>query len=306
MSSEGAFSRVCLVISSFKNDAAVFELLEGARDSLPRFARVLVVDSLGSGDFERGLRERGLDRYVDYHCYPENLGSAGNLSRRLELAAQSSAEFAYAVNHDGTVDASAIAQLVSLADRAPQPLGALYPLRRMTERAGAFDVTGRYRFPFTAIRSHQRPEQELSPVFWSSSNGALYSLAPVRRGLLPYADLWMGFEDLGYGWLLQQQGYRQFAARDVTVDDSYEYRKSPVGYVTRKPAWYAYYYARNLLLTARRTEQPALVQGLALSRVMLELGVTLALRPDKKARLLATAEGMLDGLRNRSGKWRFP
>ena len=301
-----SFARVCLAISSFKNDAAVFELLEGARDALPRFARVLVVDSLGSGDFERGLRERGLDRHVAYHCYPENLGSAGNLSRRLELAAQTSADFVYAVNHDGTVDSAAISRLVSLTERAPQPLGALYPLRRMTERAGAFDVTGRYRFPFTAIRSHHRPAEELSPVFWSSSNGALYALEPVRRGLLPYADLWMGFEDLGYGWLLQRSGYHQFAARDVTVEDGYEYRKSPVGYVTRKPSWYAYYYARNLLLTARRTEQPALVQGLALSRVMLELGVTLALRPDKKARLLATAEGMLDGLRNRSGKWRFP
>ena len=36
------------------------------------------------------------------------------------------------------------------------------------------------------------------------------------------------------------------------------------------------------------------------------MGVTLALRPEKKARLLATAEGLLDGLRNRSGKWRVP
>jgi len=298
--------RVCLAISSFKNDGAVFDLLMAARDALPSFTRVLVVDSLGSGDFERGLAERRLTAHVDYHCYAENLGSAGNLSRRLQLAADTSADFVYAVNHDGSVDPNAISSLVDLAGNATGPLGALYPLRRMTQRAGAFDVTGRHRFPFTAIRSQRRPKRELSPVSWSSSNGALYALEPVRRGLLPYADLWMGFEDLGYGWLLQQNGYRQFAARDVIVDDSYEYWKSPVGYVVHKPAWYAYYYARNLLLTTRRTEQPPLVQGLALSRVLLELGVTLALRPDKRARLLATAEGMLDGLRNRGGKWRFP
>lgn len=299
-------SRVCLAISSFKNDAEVLALLERARPTLRRFATVLVVDSLGSGSFAQALAQGGFTPWVTYHCFPENLGSAGNLATRLELAGQSHADFVYAVNHDGDLDADAIARLVALADGATGPLGAIYPLRRMSERGNAFDITGRYRFPFTAIRSYRAPVHALSPVYWSSSNGALYALAPVRRGLLPYADLWMGFEDLGYGWLLERSGYRQYVARDVSVADGYEYRKSPVGYVTRKPSWYAYYYARNLLVTTRRTEQPLVVQGLALSRVLLELGVTLALRSNKRARLSATAQGIRDALLNRTGKWRLP
>lgn len=298
--------RVALTIASFKNDAQVLSVLRSAREVLPRFATVLVVDSLGTGQFQQALNDAGLSPWVTYHCFGQNLGSAGNFAQRLSLAARTPAEFAYAVNHDGDVKAQAIERLVELSERAGGPLGALYPLRRMINRGGAFDVTGRYRFPFTAIRSHAVPEAELSPVFWSSSNGALYSLAPVRAGLLPFEDLWMGFEDLGYGWLMHGAGYRQYAARDVHVDDDYEYRATKVGHVTRKPAWYAYYYARNLLLTARRTRQPTTVRGLALSRVVLELGVTLALRTEKRARLAFTARGIIDGLHDRGGKWRLP
>jgi GT2 family glycosyltransferase len=298
--------RICLAISSFNNDREVLELLDGLEGSLQRFASILVVDSLGTGMFVNELERRGLTDLVRYHCVPENLGSAGNLARRLHLASREAADFVYAVNHDGRVSANAIEQLVQLAETSPNPLGALYPLRRMVQRGGAFDVTGRYRFPLTAIRSKRPPREAIAPVYWSSSNGALYALAPVRAGLLPDATLWMGFEDLAYGWLLESAGYRQFVARDVQVEDPYEYRRTPVGYVTRKPSWYAYYYARNLILAARRTRQPPAVRGLAVTRVVFELGVTLVLRRDKKARLLATTQGLLDALRNRSGKWRLP
>jgi len=298
--------RVALTIASFKYDEQILQLLERVKTDLPRFGAILVVDSIGTGRLPAALAAAGLSEFVSYHCFPQNLGSAGNFAQRLALASKTNAEFAYAVNHDGDVRPEAIERLVRLAERAPGPLGAIYPMRRMINRGGAFDVTGRYRFPFTAIRTQQPPRLELTPVFWSSSNGALYALAPVRTGLLPCADLWMGFEDLGYGWLLHGAGYRQFAARDVHVDDDYEYRATKVGHVTRKAAWYAYYYARNLLLTARRTGQPATVKGLALSRVMLELGVTLALRTEKKARLGFTARGIIDGLQDRGGKWRLP
>lgn len=299
-------SRVALAVASFKNDQQVLDALSKLASDLHRFARVLVVDSIGTGALPARLKELGLDAVVTYECAERNLGSAGNLAQRLALAAQSSAEFVYAVNHDGDVQLDAIESLVDLADRAPGPLGALYPLRRMVNREGAFDVTGRYRFPFTAVRSHTTPAAELTPVYWSSSNGALYALSPVRKGLLPFSDLWMCYEDLGYGWQLHASGYTQFVARDVCVDDDYEYRRTRVGHVTRKPNWYAYYYARNLLLTARRTRQPVAVRGLVLSRVLLELGVTAALRSDKRARLSYTVQGIVDGLRGRGGKWRLP
>lgn len=298
--------RVCLAISSFRNDDALLQLLGRQRDALRHFARVLVVDSLGTGELPRRLSELAPTARVEYHCFPENLGSAGNLARRLSLAGSGPGDFAYGLNHDGDLQPDAIVQLVRLADSAIGPLGALFPLRRMTERGGKFDRTGQARFPFTAIRSKAPPREPLSDVFWSSSNGALYALEPVRKGLLPFAELWMGYEDLGYGWLLHQNGYRQYVARDVRIDDGYEYRKSVAGPITNKPSWYAYYFARNLLLAASLTRQPFPVRTLALARVTLELGVTLALRNEKKARLLATAEGIVDGLRHRTGKWRRP
>jgi GT2 family glycosyltransferase len=299
-------ARVCLALSSFKNDQQVLALLQGARADLPRFARVLVVDSLGTGQMPARLAEAGLADLVQYECASANLGSAGNLARRLSLAAQTSADFVYTTNHDGDVSPSAIERLVTLAQNALGPVGAIYPLRKMSDRGGAFDMTGRFRFPMTAVRSMRPPSAELSPVFWSSSNGALYALAPTRQGLLPMAELWMGYEDLGYGWLLHGHGFRQFLARDVQVVDGYEYKKTPVGYVTNKPSWYAYYFARNLLLAARRTQQPGAVRLAALSRVLLEFGITAALRSDKKARLSAVAAGLFDGLRDRGGKWRLP
>jgi len=298
--------RVALTIASFKNDEQVLDVLRRVQSALPRFASVLVVDSIGTGRLPQALAQAGLADLVSYRCFDHNLGSAGNFAQRLALASETAAEFAYAVNHDGDVRVEAIERLVELSERAEGPLGALYPMRRMTNRGGAFDVTGRYRFPFTAVRTRRAPSSELTPVFWSSSNGALYSLAPVRAGLLPFSDLWMAYEDLGYGWLLHSAGYRQFAARDVHVDDDYEYRATKLGHVTSKPAWYAYYYARNLQLIARRTHQPVAVRGLVFSRIILELGVTLAFRTEKKTRLALLARGMIDGLHGRGGKWRLP
>lgn len=299
-------ARVCLAISSFRNDGTVLELLAKQGAALASFGRVLVVDSLGTGSFPAELAKLSLPCAIEYHCFESNLGSAGNLAQRLALAAAGPGDFVYAVNHDGDLQLDAIAQLVRLAHSVAGELGAIYPLRRMTQRRGAFDVTGRFRFPFTALRSMTPPRQALSPVYWSSSNGALYALTPIRRGLLPFAELWMGFEDLAYGWLLRSHGYEQLVARDVRVDDGYEYRKVGASHVIDKPSWYAYYYARNMLLVPWLTQQPLWVHGLAWLRVLLELLVTLLLRTDKKARLLATVEGMADGARHVRGKWHLP
>lgn len=297
---------VCLAISSFRNDVTVLRLLERIAQPQVDYARILVVDSLGTGTFQSELERRGWSGRVDYHCVDRNLGSAGNLALRLELAAQTNARYVFAVNHDGDGSPDAIRELVRWADAAGPTLGAIYPLRQMSSRGGAFDVTGRYRFPFTAVRVKEAPRQQLSPVFWSSSNGALYSLEPARKGLLPYSDLWMGYEDLGYGWLLHEHGYQQFRANEVRLQDGYEYQKKAGLWVTDKPAWYAYYYARNLPVLAGRTHQPLTVRGLALARVLLELGATVAFRTRKAARVSATLHGLKDAYLHNMGKWQLP
>jgi GT2 family glycosyltransferase len=301
-------SEVVLAISSFKNDSAILDLLAEVKASGAAFARIIVVDSLGTGAIPRTLSAREWND-VDYVCADRNLGSAGNLEMRLELAAKTGARFVYAVNHDGCIDPDVVRILVATA-RADASIAAAYPLRRLTDRAGFFDITGRFPVPLTAIRVRRRPRRGIVEAYWSSSNGALYSLDVVRRGLKPWGDLWMGWEDLGYGWLLRQHGYRQVIVSDAVADDGYEYERRGAGtasvWVTRKPAWYAYYFARNFLLVAKRTRQPLTVRAAVVARVLLEYVVTPAFRTDKLDRLRYVSAGIADAVRGRSGKWTLP
>lgn len=86
---EREYSDVALVIATFRQDEPVLRLLEDAfnADNKHPFAKIAIVDSLGSGAIERAIEERGWER-VTYHNADHNLSSAGNLAMRLELAAQ--------------------------------------------------------------------------------------------------------------------------------------------------------------------------------------------------------------------------
>jgi hypothetical protein len=243
---------------------------------------------------------------VDYVCFDENLGSAGNLASRLELAARTPCQFVYAVNHDGSLDVEVVRKLRDTASSDPR-IAAAYPLRRMTSRGGEYDLTGILPAPIHSIRVRKPPRRATLDVYWSSSNGALYSLEPPRRGLLPWADLWMGWEDLAYGWLLDSEGYRQVLVCTANTDDSYEYRRiAGRVWLSDKPGWYSYYFARNLLLAARRTRRHALLRCCVVGRVASEYAVIAALRSEKGKRLQYLTAGLRDGLRGRSGKWRLP
>src|SRR5690606_23523370 len=195
--------KVCLAISAFQSDAAVAALLEQAAALVPDvFWRVLVVDSLGTSRIARLIQARGWT-WVTYHCSDINLGSAGNLARRLELAAKLDADFVYALNHDGHLSGPDVVALVEGA-RTVQRLGAAYPLRLLSKQDNRYDVTGVSRLLFPTRSRTKRPNTGLLDVYWGSSNGTLYALEPVRSGLLPWSDLWMGWEDLGYGLLLNR------------------------------------------------------------------------------------------------------
>jgi hypothetical protein len=299
--------RACLAISSFRHDDAVLGLLDRAeRDgALALFERVLVVDSMGTGRMPGALAAR--IPTVEYHCAACNLGSAGNLATRLRLAAGGASDVVYAVNHDGSVEGQTVRRLLEVAAARPG-FGALYPLRRLTRRDGLFDVSGRYSIPMPSQATRVAPTGPVVRVFWGSSNPALYALEPVRRGLGPWDDLWLGFEDMGYGWLLEDNGYPQFIVTDAITDDSYEFRRvGATGLrISDKPAWYAYYFARNLLLLARRA-RISWARRLAVGvRIALEIGVTVAVRAHKRQRLAYLGTGLIDGLRGRHGKWRLP
>jgi GT2 family glycosyltransferase len=303
-------AKVCLVISSFRHDQAVERILERlfAATSNP-FAKVIVVDSLGTGRMPGLVRERHWNE-VSYHCFSHNLGSAGNLAERLRLAAATDATFAYAINHDAHLDLSVVHTLIEHADGMDR-LGALFPLRRLVRRSNRLDTAGAHDLPLPFLGT--KPSEELPallPVKWSSSNGALYALAPIREGLAPWGDFWFGWEDLAYGWLLDAHGYRQYIVSAARVDDDYEYRDFRIGplkvKLSDKPSWYAYYQTRNLLLATQRTRSPLAVKSVVAGRIALEVALTTVFREEKMQRLHNLFCGLVDGLSGRSGKWDLP
>src|SRR5262249_19093486 len=153
---------------------------------------------------------------------------------------------------------------------------------------GYYDLTGTLPVPVVARRVAERPTARAVPVCWSSSNGALYHLSPIRAGLTPPGDFWMGYEDLAYGWTLDAHGYEQVVCTDAIFQDTYEFRQAASGYgprLTSKPSWYAYYNARNFWRAAAETRQPGWVRAAVLARLCAEVCVTATLRPKKAERL---------------------
>lgn len=301
-------SRVAVVISSFRGDDSVLALLRAAAQvEAPPWQRILVVDSLGSGKVARAIADEGWT-WAEYRSHAVNLGSAGNLAARLTWAAREDFDYAYALNHDGRLEAATVRGLVQSAERRASTtrVGAVYPLRRYVGRGHRYDLTGKTRLPIPFVGTAKRPTESFR-VYWSSSNGALYALEPARQGLLPWADFWMGWEDLAYGWLLDDQGYEQWVEASVDFDDDYETREVFEGLVvTEKPAWYAYYQMRNLLLASRRTRQSPLARMMIAARFGLEATLTLAVRRDKARRLRLLGRGIRDGLNDVSGKGPVP
>lgn len=289
-----------LVISSFRNDEDVVRILNQAHASNDQIVdRILIVDSEGTGFIPTLLKNKGWDRVV-YRSYDRNLGSGANLSERLRLAAEGGADYAYAINHDGYFDLKVVSSLVQAAESI-EHLGAAYPLSYLTA-VGLYNVTGARELPWQAKLVARAPKGPLLDVFWSSSNGALYSLDPVRRGIVPWEGLWMGWEDLEYGWRLSHDGYRQVIVCDAIFRDNYEYAQTRLGRVINKPAWRTYYNVRNLILAIRRSRNRPLYYAVAAYRFILECGVILFTRENKWKRLRLLCAGVADGMKGIEGR----
>lgn len=301
--------KLAIGISSFKNDARVASLLSAILGTpTGKGAESFVVDSIGTGAMPALVAGLGAPR-VHYRCFPTNLGAAGNLRERLLLAANTDATHLLALNHDALFDEAAILRMIEATEGRGR-LGALYPLRRQMGKGALYDVTGTRPMPFRFIGVKEAPSEPLLPVIWSSSNGALYSLAPAREGVLPRADLWHGWEDLDYGLSLRDAGFTQYIVTAARMDDEYEYTEASLGPVpvklSDKPSWMAYYQARNLLLAVSRNQVAPKHRALAASRIALEYGVIALGRKQKLERMRYLTEGALDALRGRTGKWRLP
>ena len=269
--------------------------MEQARASAPElFERILIVDSQGTGRVPDVIQARSwVD--VEYRSYAENLGSGANLAERLKIAAKAGADYAYALNHDGVIDSKVVRALLETAQGRTK-LGAAYPLGYFTEPA-RYNLTGTRQLPLPSKLVKDPPTDPVIPVYWSSSNGALYSLSPARAGILPWSAMWMGWEDLEYGWRLKDHGYEQIIVTRAIFSDNQEYKDTAIGNVVRKPAWRVYYNFRNLVLAVKRSRNRPLYHAVVAFRILLECGLTLLVREEKLKRLRYLLSGVRDGYR---------
>jgi GT2 family glycosyltransferase len=286
---------VWAVISSYRNDEDVIRILCQVHASLEKIIdKILVVDSEGTGVIPEFLKNSGWNDVI-YRCYDYNLGSGANLCERLRIAAEGGADYAHALNHDGYFDAGVVKSLLK-ATEFVDSLGAAYPLGYFTN-LGLYNLTGTRELPLSAKLVPSPPHVALLDVFWSSSNGALYSLAPVRRGIVPWESMWMGWEDLEYGWRLSNHGYRQVIVCNAVFRDDYEYTRTRFGRTIDKPAWRTYYQMRNLILAMRRSRNRPLYYFIAIYRFLLECALIVLTRENKWSRLRLLFAGASDGIR---------
>ena len=126
-------------------------------------------------------------------------------------------------------------------------LAKYFPSKNFYDYSGTREVG-----PWRSFGRKSPSKNQLIPCIWSSSNGALYKLKPIREGIAPNANLWMGWEDYLYGLDLRKAGYEQFLVSNAICEDNYEFTERRIGFkkimVSAKPAWYHYYRTRNLWL----------------------------------------------------------
>lgn len=286
---------IWLTISSYRNDDEVLRLVKRAQDSaVDIFDRILIVDSQGTGRVPSEIESHGWTN-VEYRSYEKNLGSGGNLAERLRIAADCGARYAYALNHDGDIHPAVIRKLIEAADICDH-IGAAYPLAYFTE-IRRYNVTGTRELPLPAKLVKSIPHESTIAVHWSSSNGALYSLKPALQGILPEHAMWMGWEDLEYGWRLEDNGYEQIIVTEALFPDNQEYSNTALGNVVRKPPWRTYYNMRNLALAVRRSRNHALYHAVVFLRLLGECAQTCLVRDEKVKRLRLLLIGVWDGYR---------
>ena len=299
--------RVALAISAFRSDEAVIALLSSVfSPATAQFGAVIVVESLGSGEIAKAIAANGWK--VDYHDSGVNLGSAGNLALRLRKAAATGLDWCLALNHDAELDPTKAARLVDVG-QSRERVGAVYPQLRFTSARDRLDKPRGGFGTVGYLQGEGSADSRPVAVSWSSSNGSLYRLDPIRDGLDTWPELWMGYEDLAIGWEYRRRGWAQLTCPSVVVDDNYEFRAVRLPwrtiYIADKPAWYAYYQSRNLALIARKSKGQAVSWWSLATRLLLD-HMLLIIRDQRMTRARLLWRGLFDGLRGRTGKGPVP
>lgn len=300
---------VAIAISSYKSDAEVISLIEKIfLAPHPEVKMIIVVDSLGSGRIAETATVRQWP--VHYENANTNLGSAGNLARRMELAAEMGAKWCLCLNHDANWDPDSLSAMLRAAAARPR-VGAVYPVIDHSPREPRWQE-GPQRFTPSVGKLYSKfPTGETTKeVLWSASNFALYATAPLTEGITVMSELWLGYEDLAYGIALNQSGWAQLSCRSATLTDGFDYASRRfIGrtyIIPEKPAWYSYYNIRNLILIRRRYGSQGVSRKSILWKIMQSTLRILLLEDKKVIRLKLLYAGSLAGIAGKSGKGALP
>ncbi len=300
---------LAIAISAFRSDEPVIALLQAIfNTSHPAVKRVIVVDSLGSGAISKAVTTNGWP--VVYESSDRNLGSAGNLARRIALAKELGAEWCLCLNHDANWSADRLTAMLTVATSEPR-VGAVYPIldhspreRPWEDGRRSFEPSARKRFADMPVGSGNRE------VLWSSSNGALYATAPLADGISVMENLWMGYEDLAYGIGMSLGGWKQLMCREAVLSNVFDYRpESFLGqelHVPDKPTWYAYYDIRNLILIRKKYGAAGVsMRSIFVKFVRSILRIAL-IDNHKVERFSMLFAGVISGILGKDGKWTKP
>lgn len=296
---------VAIAISAFRSDAAIISLLEEIFTSPhPEVTIVIVVDSLGSGKIAETAAAKKWQ--LHYENSNTNLGSAGNLARRMKLASETGAEWCLCLNHDASWDAARLSAMLSAA-RSRSRVGAVYPMLDHSPRGPRWEDGRRHFRPSSGTRLYEIPQDEpTAEVLWSSSNSALYSLAPLAENISVMSDLWMGYEDLAYGIALHQGNWIQLSCRSAVLTQVFDYvPRRMLGrtlHIPDKPVWYSYYNIRNLILIWRQYGSTGLTLRTVCWKLLQSVIRTLLLEDNKLKRLQLLYLGALAGINGEDGR----
>jgi len=300
---------VAIAISAFHSDDAVISLLEMIfANPHPNVDSTIIVDSQGSGKIAEVAAIRQWP--IQYENANTNLGSAGNLARRMELAAKTGADWCLCLNHDANWDADRLSAMLSAARSRPR-VGAVYPMLDHSPREPRWEDGRRHFRPSAGTRLSEIPADEAAAeILWSSSNSALYSLTPLSEDIAIMSDLWMAYEDLAYGIALHQGGWIQLSCRSAQLTQVFDYvPRRFLGrtlHIPDKPVWYPYYNIRNLILIWRQYGS----EGVSITTISWKLIQsslrTLLLEDNKVRRLRLLYLGARAGIRGEIGKGPYP
>lgn len=300
---------VAIAISAFRSNEAVIELLEAIFDKPhPEVETIIVVDSLGDGEISATAAAR--EWTILLENFDKNLGSAGNLARRMEIAGEIGAEWCLCLNHDANWDPNRLDVMLKIARSRPR-VGAVYPVLDHSPREPRWQEGSQEFTPSAHKRFIDIPTDEsTTDVLWGASNFALYATEPLYEDVTVMGDLWMGYEDLAYGIALNQGGWEQISCRAAVLPGGLDYGPHQfLGrtlHIPQKPAWYSYYNIRNLLLIRRcygahGVSWRSIIWKFAQSSLRIIL-----LEDNKFSRIRFLYTGALAGLAGRDGKGPVP